>query len=134
VRQAPALRPGSLLLLIDEDGTWPFSFTFRHAARLVYGDAVTAHALGADQLLYRATMDPGGIRVSPSPVVQGPWRERPTAHRYDQVVVFRLSRGVVSRLDAWPRPRLPALPDGARYAPAESITDGPPPPSRRVLD
>ncbi|HVO10510.1 MAG TPA: hypothetical protein VMX54_07105 [Vicinamibacteria bacterium] len=134
VRQAPALRAGSLLLLIDEDGTWPFAFTFRHAGRLVYGDGVTAHALGSRQLLYSATADAAGIRVSPWRIVQGPWHERPTEHRYDQVVVFRLSGGALSRLDTWPQTQLGALPAGARYAPAESITDAPAPPGRRVLD
>ncbi|HXY40815.1 MAG TPA: hypothetical protein VEQ10_14180 [Vicinamibacteria bacterium] len=134
VRQAPALREGSLLLLIDEDGTWPFALTFRHAGRLVYGDGVTAHALGSDQLLYRATMDAAGVRVSPWPIVQGPWHERTTEHRYDQVVVFRLSGGLLSRLDTWPQTQLGALPGGARYLPAGSITDAPAPPGRRVLD
>ncbi len=134
VRQAPALRPGTLLLLVDEDGTWPYALTFRHAARLVYGDAITAHALGSQQLLYRITADAAGLAVSPWPVIQGPWRERPSFHRYEEAIVFRLAGGRLSRLDEWRDPRLPPLPPGRRYAPRETIAFTPAPRGRHLLD
>jgi hypothetical protein len=134
VREAPALRPGTLLLLIDEDGTWPFALTFRHAARLVYGDAITAHALGSQQLLYQLAASPTALRVTPWPVIQGPWRERPTEHRYDEAIVYRLAKGALSRLDEWRDPRLPPLPPGQRYEPGATIASGPVPSGRRVLD
>jgi hypothetical protein len=133
-RQAPALRPGTLLLLIDRDGTWPFALTFRHAARLVYGGAVTAHALGGDQLLYGAAVRPGGVRVTPWPMLARPWRERASDHGFEQVIVFRLSGGAVSLLEEWRDPQLPPLPAGAHYAPRATIVAASPVPGRRVLD
>jgi hypothetical protein len=134
VREVPALRPGTLLLLIDEDHTWPKSFTFRHAARLVYGDSVTAHVIGAQSLFYDLTAEPTGMRVTPWPVVQGPWHEKTTEHGYDQVIVLRLAQGSLSLLKGWPdsNPTLAAA--MARYAPLNTITNSPPPASRRVLD
>ncbi len=133
-REVPALRAGTLLLLIDEDGAWPYALTFRHAGKLVYGDQVTAHAVNSDQFLYAIAAGADGIRVTPWPVIRGPWHERPTLHRYDEVIAFRLLHGALTRLDEWRDPRLPALPAGARYAPAERITPAPPGPGRRVLD
>jgi hypothetical protein len=90
--------------------------------------------VGSQQFLYSAAAGPGGIRVSPWPVISGPWGETPTFHRYDQVAVFRHSGGTVSLLASWPSTRLPSLPPGASYAPAALLSDTPPPPSRRVLD
>ncbi len=134
VREAPALRAGTLLLLIDEDGAWPYALTFRHAGRLMYGDQVTAHVLNSQQFLYQIAAGADGIRVTPWQVIQGPWHETPTRHRYDEVVVFRLAHGALTRLDEWRDPRLPMLPAGARYEPAERITSAPPGPGRRALD
>ncbi len=134
VRQAPGLRAGTLLLLIDEDGTWPYALGFRHAGRLVYGDQVTAHVLPSEQFLYGIAAGTDGIRVTPWPIVQGPWHERPTLHRYDEVIVFRLAHGSLERLDEWRDPQLPVLPAGARYTPADRITSAAPGPGRRVLD
>lgn len=40
LREAPSLRDNTLLLLLDEDGAWPYALTFRHAVRIAYGPAV----------------------------------------------------------------------------------------------
>jgi hypothetical protein len=40
VAAAPDLERGSLVLLLDESGAWPMTFTFRHALRYVYGEGV----------------------------------------------------------------------------------------------
>ena len=134
VREANGLRPGTLLLLVDEDATWPFAMTFRHAARLVYGAGMTAHVVESEQLLYGISSTGSTLRVTPWPVVQAPWREQVTEHGFDQVIVFVLSGGRVSRLDEWRHASLPPLPKGARYAPLLTITNGPAAPGRRVLD
>lgn len=133
-RAAPALLPGTLLVIVDQDGTWPFSMTFRHAARLVYGAGVTGHVVGGDPLLYAARGDAAGITVTPAEAIRGPWREAVTIHRYDQVIAFVLAGGRLQRVDEWVPQLLGPLPEGARYAPALRITSGAPPPSRRVLD
>lgn len=134
VAVAPALRPGTLLLLIDDDGTWPHTMTFRHATRLVYGWGVTGHVLNADPFLYSAIAGRAGVQVEPSPVIARGWREPATTHRYDEVLVLNLRAGRVSSLPAWSHPWLPALPPGAVYRPDSRIQSAPPPPSRRVLE
>jgi hypothetical protein len=134
VREAPALRPNTLLLLLDEDRTWSHVLSFRHAVALVYGDDVVGYSLESDRFLYDIAKEPGGLRVSPWPVIRGPWRQPPTFHRWDEVVLFRLAGGRTTLLDRWEHPWLPSLPAGARYAPRERITGGPVPPGRRALD
>ncbi len=134
VQKAPALRPGTLLLLLDEDGTWPYALSFYHAVRLVYGEAVTGYSLGGERFLYQLSEGPTAIHVTPWPVIQGPWREAATAHRPEQIVAFRLAGGSVSLLEHWIDTHLPPLPAGARYDPRAVITRDTPPASRRVLD
>jgi hypothetical protein len=136
VREAPSLRANTLLLLIDDDHAFPYSFTFRHAVALVYGNGVVGHALGDDSLLYTLSADRAGVRVTPWPVIQGPWREHPTFHRADEVVVFRLSKGRLRLVEDWGETRLPSVAAGARYVPRERIGGPPasPPVGRRALD
>jgi hypothetical protein len=120
-REAPALQPNTLLLLLDEDGTWPFALTFRHAVKIAYGDRVIGHALGADALLYAAAISDEGAHVAPWPVIRAAWHEPPTFHRFDEIVVCRLTGGQLALLDEWPVPRLRPLPPLARYAPRARI-------------
>ena len=134
VVEAPALRAGTLVLLLDEDRSWSHVLTFRHAVSLVYGDDVVGYSLGSDRFLYDIVGEAGGLRVLPWPVIRGPWRESPTFHRWDEIAVFRLAAGRVTLIDRWEHPWLPSLPAGARYAPRERITTGPVPPGRRALD
>jgi hypothetical protein len=133
-REAPALAPGTLLVLVDLDRTWPFSMSFRHAARLVYGGAVTGVVPGADQLLYDARADETGVTITPAEAIRGPWREAVTRHGYDELIVFALSGGRLTRLDTWRPDLLGPLPRTARYSPLARLGGGAPPPSRRVLD
>jgi hypothetical protein len=125
LREAPGIAPGTLVVLIDESGTWPMSFAFRHAVSLLYPDHVVGHVLGADQVFYALVARPDGLESVPWPVLRGPWRTEPLRFPYDRIVVYRLAadRALV-RLEAWDDPRLPKLPEGARYDPAARITEG----------
>ncbi len=133
-RLAPSLRPGTLLLLIDDDGAWPFVLTFRHAVRFFYGGSVTGYTLDGDPFLYALKAEPQGVRVTPWPVIQGPWHEAPTFYRYDETVVVRFAHGRMSLLPEWRDAHLPFLPPGARYAPLERIGAGPSPARKLALD
>jgi hypothetical protein len=136
VAQAPRLKDGTLVVLIDESGTWPMSFTFRHALSLIYRERVVGHVLGADQIFYALVARREGLESIPWPVLRGPWRTEPTRHAYDETVVFRLtpSRDLV-RLDTWEHPRLPQLPPAKHYEPAARVEPGPVPEcTRRLLE
>ena len=133
VRAAPALRPHTLVLLLDDDGAFPYALTFRHAVAVLYGEDVVGHAVDANPFLYTASVQGSELRIDPWPIIAGPWRERASRHRFEDAVAFRLSGGQVSLLDRWEGGRLPALPPGSRYAPRSRILDGPAPPGRRVL-
>lgn len=134
VHEAPALRPNTLVLLLDEDRTWSHVVAFRHAVSLVYGDDVVGYSLGSDRFLYDIAGEAGGLRVLPWPVIRGPWRQAPSFHRWDEITLVRLAAGRATLLDRWAHPWLPPLPVGARYAPRERITPGPVPAGRRALD
>lgn len=134
VDAAPALRPNTLVLLLDEDRTWSHVLTFRHAVSLVYADGVVGDSLESDRFLYDIAREAGGMRVLPWPIIRGPWRESPSFHRWDEIAVFRLEGGRATLLDRWDDPWLPPLPAGARYAPGERVTTAPAPPGRRALD
>ena len=136
VAQAPRLKDGTLVVLIDESGTWPMSFAFRHALSLIYGERVVGHVLGADQIFYALVARPAGMESIPWPVLRGPWKTEPTRHAYDETVAFRLtpSRDLV-RLRNWEDPRLPHLPPAAHYEPAARVDPGPVPECpRRLLE
>jgi hypothetical protein len=134
VAQAPQLKEGTLVVLIDESGTWPMSFTFRHALSLIYAERVVGHVLGADQMFYALVARPDGLDSVPWPVLRGPWKTGPTRHAYGETVAFRLTpSGDLVRLDTWEHPRLPALPQGALYEPATRIVPGPVPECTRRL-
>jgi hypothetical protein len=112
-------------VLIDESGTWPKSFSFRHALAVLYPQDVVGHVLGADQVFYALVARPDGLQSIPWPVLRGPWRTGPAHFPYDRIAVYRLTteRRLV-RLETWDDPRLPKLPADARYAPAERVTEG----------
>ena len=133
VDEAPALRPNTLVLLLDEDHVWSHVLAFRPALSLVYGDDMVGYSIGSDRFLYDITREAAGLRVLPWPVIRGPWRESPSFHRWDEVVVFRLAGGQATLIETWEHAWLPPIPTGARYAPRERITKGPAPPGRRVL-
>ena len=133
---APDLAPKTLVLLMDETRTWPYSLSFRHAVSYLYPGKAVGHALGADPLLYSLAATPEGIWSAPWPVIRDAWRSAPTLYRYDEVIAFRRdASGRLLLLEGWDATGLPALPAGARYEPRLRIELGTrPPPERRVLE
>jgi hypothetical protein len=135
-RLVPMTRPGTLLILIDERGAWPASFTFRHAVEHLYGGRALGFAPGEhDYFLYPGKFVREGFLCTPWAVIQKPWNEPARLHAYDQMIVARLpARGPLTLLDEWPDTALPPLPPGARYAPRRLIeTPSPPPAARAIL-
>jgi hypothetical protein len=125
-RAAPGLEPGSLVLLLDDSGGWPMTFTFRHALRYLYGDGVVGVVRGGADFLYPWRVTGQGIVVEPWPVIRAEWQVAPTLHAWDTIlVVHRGSDGRVAILPRWPDGVLAPLPAGARYAPQERIRPTP---------
>lgn len=126
VRVAPGLEPGSLVLLLDDAGGWPMTFTFRHALRYLYGDGVVGVVHGGADFLYPWRATGQGILVEPWPVIRGAWQVTPTLHPWDTILVVRRSAdGHLAVLPSWPAGVLPPLPSGARYAPEGRIRPNP---------
>jgi hypothetical protein len=125
-RVAPGLEPGSLVVLIDDSGAWPMTFTFRHALRYLYGDGVVGVVGGGEDFLYPWRVTGQGIVVEPWPVIRGEWQVTPTLHPWDTILVaHRGVDGRVAVLSRWPDGALAPLPAGARYAPEERIRPTP---------
>jgi hypothetical protein len=121
-RAAPALKPGTLVILLDERAAWPMTFPFRHALRYLYGDAVVGLVYGAVDFLYPSHFGKEGVTVVPWPVIRSAWQVAPSFHPWDTIVVARADAdGELALLTSWPQGGLPPLPAGARYAPAERI-------------
>jgi hypothetical protein len=131
---APGLEPGTLLVLVDEQGAWPASFTFRHAIRYLYGGTVVGTVVGAEAFLYPVHFTPEGVVSAPYDSIRGPWQEPVSVHPWASVVVVQAeASGRVEVLDAWPSGVLPPLPPGAVYAPRDRIVPAPSRPQRRIL-
>lgn len=132
---APDLAPNTLVLLVDDAGAWPASFSFRHAVEHFYPGHATAIVWKAFDFLYPVRFTREGVRCETWPVIQRPWGVAPTSHRYDELfIVRRDGSGRLSLLEAWPEGVLPALPEAARYAPRARIVLGAAaPPERQVL-
>jgi hypothetical protein len=123
---APGLEPGSLVLLLDDSGAWPMTFTFRHALRYLYGDGVVGVVRGAADFLYPWRVAGQGIAVDPWPVIRGEWQVAPTLHPWDTIlVVHQGADGRLAVLPRWPEGVLPPLPAGAQYAPEGRIRPTP---------
>lgn len=133
VRLAPDLRPNTLVLLVDEGGVFPATFTFRHAVDYLYAGKAVGHVWNGDPFLYGLDVTARGFEVEPWPVIQAPWGMRPTLHRADEVLVMSVTpaRGV-EVLSLWPE-NLSPLPHGAAYEPYACIRPGPGP-RRAVLE
>ena len=122
VELAPDLRPGTLVVLLDDAGSWPASFTFRHAVRYLYEGRALGHSPNSWQIFYPVSLGPDGARSEPWPVIREAWRESPSVHRYGELVVVRGDpSGRLSLLEEWPSQSLPPLPPGARYDPRARI-------------
>jgi hypothetical protein len=133
VREAPRLREGTLVVLLDEAGAFPASFTFRHALLYLYGDGVTGTVWGAEPFLYPVYPVPEGFLSRPYPMIRGPWRAGERLHRPEEVAVFRLDgKGRLALVPEWP-PALPPLPAGAAYAPRRRIEPGPGRPEQALV-
>ena len=125
-RVAPGLAPGSLVLLLDESGSWPMTFTFRHALRYLYGDGVVGVVRDGADFLYPWRLTGQGVAVEPWPVIRAEWQVAPTLHPWDTIlVVQRGADGRLAVLPRWPEDLLPPLPAGARYAPEGRIRQVP---------
>jgi hypothetical protein len=135
VSEAPGLRPGTLVLLLDGGRVWPLSFTFRHAVAYLYPGQALGLVPGGEDMLYPWSFTPAGVAVRPWPMLQAAWGVAPTFHPWDTLVVVGPGEsGALEIRVRWPDGVLPALPPGARYAPLERIArGGRPPASRRIL-
>jgi hypothetical protein len=129
----PDLRPNTMVVLLDEAGAFPASFTFRHAVEHLYQGRALGLVWGASDYLYPCRFTPAELRCEPWDVIRREWRTSATRHRYDEVVVARLSHdGRLEVLPTWPAALpVPAPPD---YRPrARVVPGGAPPPERGIL-
>ena len=135
-REVPDTRAHTLVVLIDDSGGWPATFTFRHAVDYLYQGRAAGCVWNAIDFLYPAYFVPAGVFYDPWPVIRRAWHVAPTFYRYDEVVVAHAAAGGELRvLPEWPSGVLPALPAGARYDPGARIVRGTPgPPSRAILE
>lgn len=134
-RQVPQTAPRTLIVLIDDSGAWPATFTFRHAVDYLYDGRAVGYVWKAIDFLYPAYFLSGGVYYDPWPVIRKPWGVAATLYRYDEVVaVYAGEDGALRVLPEWPSHVLPALPAGARYAPeARVLREGALPASRAIL-
>jgi hypothetical protein len=130
----PDVLPNTLVLVLDERGAWPATFTFRHALLFLYQGRAIGLVPGAHDFLYPARFAAGGISCEPWPVIREPWGAAPTFHRGSEIVALALAAdGSVSVLESWPS-ALPAA-SGTGYAPRSRIVAaGAPLGLRRILD
>jgi hypothetical protein len=123
-RAAPDLKPNTFVLLIDEAGAWPATFTFRHAVEYLYRGRAIGSVWGAQEFLYPTTFAGDGVHSDPWEVIRKPWGSAASHHGYEEVMVVALRAwGELDILDRWPG-GLPPLPPGAVYRPRERIVAG----------
>jgi hypothetical protein len=133
-RQVPDTRPNTLIVLIDDSGAWPATFTFRHAVDYLYDGRAVGYVWKAIDFLYPAYFGPAGVYYDPWPVIRRPWGVAPSRHRYDEVMVaYAGGDGALRVLPAWPSHVLPALTGGARDAPEGCIVQGTTVPVSRAI-
>jgi hypothetical protein len=133
-RRAPDLKPNTFVILIDEGGAWPASFTFRHALRYLYAGHAIGSVWRANDFLYPVYLLADGVHSVPWEIIRKPWRTPVTTHGYRETVVVRLeASGTLSVLQRWPDELLPKLPEGAAYEPEGRILRQETPDARRIL-
>jgi hypothetical protein len=120
---APDLRDGTLVVLVDGEGVFPATFTFRHAVSLAYGGRAVGHVHRGHDFLYPARFAPDGVESLPWPVIRGPWQEPARRFGYDAIVVVRHAGGDLRLERHWPAD-LPGAPGTAGYAPDARIVNG----------
>jgi hypothetical protein len=134
-RQVPQTAPHTLIVLIDDSGAWPATFTFRHAVDYLYEGRAVGYVWKSIDFLYPAYFLGAGVYYDPWPVIRKPWGVAPGLHRYDELIVaYAGEDGTLRVLPEWPSHVLPAQPVGAGYAPeARVLRGGPVPASRAIL-
>jgi hypothetical protein len=134
VRIAPAVKPGTLFVLLEGTGAWPANFSFRHAVDHLYGGEALGHARGAHPFLYDVRFTPDGVSYEPWAVLREPWREPARLYPYDALVLLRAdAAGGVELVERWPAETLGPLPPGPAYAPRQRLQPGPPPARAAIL-
>jgi hypothetical protein len=134
VRQVPALRPNTLVVLLNGvDAAFPLGFTFRHAVALLYPGQAIGLVRDGEPFVYPWYRTLEGLVVVPWPVIREPWGVRPTQHRWDEIVVVRWTADALEVCREWPERELGPLPPGGSYRPDARIVPAPAPPSSRRL-
>jgi hypothetical protein len=129
----PDLQPNTMVVLLDEKGAFPASFTFRHAVEHLYQGRALGLVWGASDFLYPCRFTPADLQCEPWDVIRKEWRTSATRHRYDEVVVARLGHdGRLEVLDAWPA-ALPGPPPPLYRPRARVVPGGATPPERGIL-
>jgi hypothetical protein len=124
-RNVPAVRPNTLILLIDDLGSFPAVFTFRHAVRYFYGRSAIGYVSGAHELFYPLTFEADAVRYEPWLRIREPWNVPATRHSYEEIVLVYASQGgTLSVLNEWPD-RLPKASGTKRYDPHRRILPSP---------
>lgn len=117
----PDVRPHTLFVLLDTGGAWRSTFGFRLASRYLYEGRASGWAYGTPMAMFPSRFTVLGVVSDPWPDVQQAWREPPTLHRFEEIVVVRHGpEGRVKVAPSWPA-ELPPLPAGARYDPSSRI-------------
>ena len=131
---APSLEDHTLVVVVDQGGTWRSDWGFRHAVQYLYEEHAMGYVWNSLDLMFPTELTRQGVLCVPWPEVQDAWHAPPTLHRYDELVVVTNESGGALRLaERWP-PALPALPPGARYDPRARISmSGGDLPERRLL-
>jgi hypothetical protein len=133
-RQVPDTKPNTLIVLVDDSGAWPATFTFRHAVDYLYEGRAVGYVWKGIDFLYPAYFLSTGVYYDPWPVIRKPWGVSPTLHRFDELVVAYVgSDGALRVLPTWPAQVLPALPAGSRYDPQARVVQGTPLPASRAI-
>ncbi len=121
----PDVRPHTLFVLLDSGGVWRSAFGFRLASRYLYGGRAVGWAYGTAPVMFPSQFTTAGVVCEPWHDVQRAWREPPTLHRFEEIVVVRHGAdGRVEVAPTWPL-ELPPLPPSARYEPRARILDTP---------
>lgn len=132
LRVVPDVAPGTLVVLFDEPGAWPATFTFRHALQYLYDGRATGHVVGARDFLYPTQFTDAGAWTAPLPEIREAWRAPVTLHRGAEIVALSLrADGTVELLETWPAALPPAA--GAGYAPRARVVPGARRPASRAI-
>jgi hypothetical protein len=131
---APRFTPGSFVILLDESGAWPATFTFRHALEYLYEGHAAGFVWGGEAFLYPARLTPKGVLSEPYESIRKAWRAPVVLYGWEDLVVARLDVSGRLRIERdWPA-GLPPLPAGAVYAPDRRIDrERPRPRAQRLL-